>query len=85
MKRTFTLLSGLAVALLTGQIARGQPSDAVLKSCREQATQALKERTAGTPGNDAANTQVSEAGRHDPAEQAMVDQCVKNGGRLQVL
>lgn len=82
MKKAAALLSGLIVPLLMGQVARAQPSDAVLKSCREQATEALKERTSATSDKDAANKQQSEAGRHDPAEQAMVDECVRNGGRL---
>jgi hypothetical protein len=71
------------LAIQTGLAAQAQPSDAVLKSCREQAIAAMTEtKTPEERRANAAVRQESSSGSHDPAEQALVDQCVKNGGKL---
>jgi hypothetical protein len=78
---SFVLSALLLTQLGSGAVA--QPSEAALKDCREKAAVALKERPAEVKaGSGAAMKQETQSGQHDPAEQAMVDQCLKNGGRL---
>ena len=83
MTMQIVMVFGLWLLLQLSSTAQGQPSDDVLKSCRDQAIAAMKETK--SPGEKAPNVAVrqeSPSGSHDPAEQALVDRCVKNGGKL---
>ena len=83
MTMRILVVSGIWLVMQAGLTAQAQPSDDVLKSCREQAIAAMKEtKTPEEKGANVAVRQESPSGSHDPAEQALVDRCVKNGGKL---
>lgn len=84
MKTSTATFSALVALTMLTSAAHAQPSEATLASCREQAVASMKDKyaTSANGQRTAATEQKSESGRHDPAEQALVDQCVKNGGRL---